>query len=89
MLAVATGTLASAETPELDEKSAITVVMAAKGYPGTPEKGGHIRNIEVYLARLLEELSTGRTQSVEDIRAEIKILARTIAADRSGGRSAG
>lgn len=50
---------------------------------------GHIRNIEVYLARLLEELSTGRTQSVEDIRAEIKILARTIAADRSGGRSAG
>lgn len=46
MLAVATGALASAETPELDEKSAITVVMAAKGYPGTPEKGGHIRNID-------------------------------------------
>ena len=44
----------------------------------------HIRNIEVYLARLLEEVSSGRAQSTEDIRAEIKILARTIAADRTG-----
>jgi len=48
---------------------------------------GHIRNIEVYLARLLEEVSSGRAQSVEDIRAEIKILARTIAAgDKSAGK---
>jgi hypothetical protein len=42
----------------------------------------------VYLARLLEEASSGRAQSVEDIRAEIKLLARTIAAERAGGRSA-
>lgn len=41
---------------------------------------GHIRNIEVYLARLLEELSSGRTQTVEELRSEIKLLARTIAA---------
>ena len=41
---------------------------------------GHIRNIEVYLARLLEEMSQGRSQTVEEIRSEIKILSRTIAA---------
>ncbi len=41
---------------------------------------GHVRNIEVYLARMLEEISSGRAQATEDIRAEIKILARTIAA---------
>lgn len=41
---------------------------------------GHIRNIEVYLARLLEEMSSGRTQTVEELRSEIKLLARTIAA---------
>lgn len=41
---------------------------------------GHIRNIEVYLARLLEEMSQGRNQTVEEIRSEIKILSRTIAA---------
>lgn len=43
---------------------------------------GHIRNIEVYLARLLEETSTGRGQAVEELRSEIKLLARTIAAGR-------
>jgi hypothetical protein len=40
----------------------------------------HIRNIEVYLARMLEEMSQGRSQTVEEIRSEIKILSRTIAA---------
>ncbi|HUI19343.1 MAG TPA: flagellar motor protein MotA [Alphaproteobacteria bacterium] len=39
----------------------------------------HIRNIEVYLARLVEELSVGRQQTVDELRAEIRLLARTIA----------
>ena len=39
----------------------------------------HIRNIEVYLARLVEELSAGRQQTVDELRAEIRLLARTIA----------
>ncbi|TDI65787.1 MAG: flagellar motor protein MotA, partial [Alphaproteobacteria bacterium] len=49
----------------------------------------HIRNIEVYLARLLEETSTGRRQATEELRSEIKLLARTIAAgsDKAQGRS--
>ena len=40
----------------------------------------HIRNIDVYLARLLEDISSGRNQIVQEIRSEIKLLARTIAA---------
>ena len=40
----------------------------------------HIRNIDVYLTRLLEESVTGRNQMVDEIRSEIKLLARTIAA---------
>ena len=40
----------------------------------------HIRNMDVYTARLLEEVATGRVQSVQEIRSEIKLLARTIAA---------
>jgi hypothetical protein len=40
----------------------------------------HIRNIDVHLVRLLEESITGRNQMVDDLRSEIKLLARTIAA---------
>ncbi|MFN3863830.1 MAG: phosphoribosylamine--glycine ligase [Erythrobacter sp.] len=41
MRACATGTLDGVEVA-LREETALTVVMAAKGYPGTPEKGGVI-----------------------------------------------
>jgi hypothetical protein len=40
----------------------------------------HIRNMDVYASRILEEVATGRTQTVQEIRSEIKLLARTIAA---------
>ena len=40
----------------------------------------HLRNLEVYAARLLEEVSSGRSQAVQEIRNEIRLLARTIAA---------
>ena len=39
----------------------------------------HIRNIDVHLVRLLEESISGRNQMVDDLRSEIKLLARTIA----------
>ncbi|MEP7349732.1 MAG: phosphoribosylamine--glycine ligase [Sphingorhabdus sp.] len=42
MCAVATGHLANADTPAFADESALTVVMAASGYPGTPQKGGQI-----------------------------------------------
>lgn len=40
----------------------------------------HIRNLDVYVARLIEELIAGREESVRQIRSDIKLLARTIAA---------
>ena len=40
----------------------------------------HIRNMDVHLMRLLEETITGRNQMVDELRSEIKLLARTIAA---------
>ena len=46
MLAVANGTLDRAEPPRFRDEAALTVVMAAEGYPGTPRTGGAIGNIE-------------------------------------------
>ncbi len=40
---------------------------------------GHIRNIEILLQRLNEEMAQGRSQTTSEIRNEIKILTRTIA----------
>jgi hypothetical protein len=41
---------------------------------------GHLRNIEGYIARLSEDLAQGRSQTIQEVRNEIRILARTIAA---------
>jgi hypothetical protein len=40
----------------------------------------HIRNMDVYLARLLDETVQGRSQMTHELRSEIKMVARTIAA---------
>jgi phosphoribosylamine--glycine ligase len=44
--AVATGRLAEIDPPALAPKHAMTVIVAARGYPGTPASGGLIREIE-------------------------------------------
>ncbi len=46
MLAVAQGRLAEIPAPAFSEDPALTVVMAAAGYPGTPKAGGAIDAIE-------------------------------------------
>ncbi len=46
LLAVAHGRLAEAPAPAFAEVPALTVVMAARGYPGTPETGGAIGGID-------------------------------------------
>ena len=46
LLAAAEGRLAEAEAPRFSRDPALTVVMAANGYPGTPEKGGAVNGIE-------------------------------------------
>ena len=40
----------------------------------------HIRNIDQSLNRLVTELTSGRDQMVKDLRSEIKLLAKTVAA---------
>ena len=40
----------------------------------------NIRNIDVHIARMLEELATGRTEMVSELRSEIRVLSRTLAA---------
>lgn len=44
----------------------------------------HIRNIEIELGRLIDELTSGREQIIREVRSDIKLLARTIAATAEG-----
>jgi phosphoribosylamine--glycine ligase len=46
LLAVAEGRLADMPAPAFSDNVALTVVMAANGYPGTPETGGAIGGID-------------------------------------------
>jgi len=43
---VATGRLDQGDAPQLLPKHSMTVIVAARGYPGTPASGGEIREIE-------------------------------------------
>jgi phosphoribosylamine--glycine ligase len=43
---VATGRLGEIAPPKLSDKHSMTVIVAARGYPGTPTSGGSIRQIE-------------------------------------------
>lgn len=49
----------------------------------------HIRNIELYLARLLEEMISGRNSLADEMRGEIKLLARTLASRLGDGQRGG
>jgi phosphoribosylamine--glycine ligase len=46
LMAVASGRLGEIEPPALSPQFAVTVIVAAQGYPGTPVSGGAIRAIE-------------------------------------------
>jgi hypothetical protein len=45
---------------------------------------GHLRNIEIYLQRVLAEMEQGRAQSTAELRNDIRVLTRTIAALAEG-----
>ena len=53
---------------------------SAQSTAAQEEVRGHLRNIELHLARLYEDVSQGRGTAVQEIRNEIRLLARTIAA---------
>jgi phosphoribosylamine--glycine ligase len=44
--AVATGRLGDIDPPRLSGEHAVTVIVAARGYPGAPASGGPIREID-------------------------------------------
>jgi phosphoribosylamine--glycine ligase len=46
LMAVASGCLGEIDPPVLSSKQSMTVIVAARGYPGTPASGGAIRAIE-------------------------------------------
>ncbi|WP_338662061.1 flagellar motor protein MotA [Pararoseomonas sp. SCSIO 73927] len=65
-----------------EAQSGLAPVLQRLGETGEHDAASrnHLRNVELYLARLLEESAQGRAQSTQEIRSEIKVLARTIAA---------
>jgi phosphoribosylamine--glycine ligase len=46
LMAVASGHLGGIGRPELSDHSAMTIIVAAQGYPGTPKRGGAIDGVE-------------------------------------------
>lgn len=70
---------------QMDLKPILESVAAATRASQTPPaldeaSRNHLRNVDIYLQRLVEQTAQGREQIVSDIRSEIKLLARTIAA---------
>lgn len=65
---------------QMELKPVLSRLADSVGRGGDDAQRGHLRNIETYLARLGEELSQGRIQTVQEVRSEIRLLARTIAA---------
>jgi len=47
LMAVASGRLGEIGKPELSSHSAMTIIVAAKGYPGTPMRGGQIDGVDL------------------------------------------
>lgn len=58
------------------------IAAAQEGQTGGLDEASrnHLRNVDVYVKQVLEELTEGRNQTISEIRSEIKLLARTIAA---------
>jgi phosphoribosylamine--glycine ligase len=63
MLAIAEGRLAELPPPSFSPNTALTVVMAAKGYPATPARGGAIRKITEAEARGAKVFHAGTAMS--------------------------
>ncbi|MBT6441581.1 MAG: flagellar motor protein MotA, partial [Alphaproteobacteria bacterium] len=67
---------------QLEMRPVLEKLAAGAARPTGLDEGSrtHLRNLDVYMARMLEEVSSGREQIISEMRSEIKMLARTIAA---------
>ncbi len=59
LMAVAQGRLAEHGPAPMSDTAALTVVMAAKGYPGTPEKGGAIGGVDAVASDTVQVFHAG------------------------------
>ncbi|WP_334655557.1 phosphoribosylamine--glycine ligase [Sphingomonas panaciterrae] len=82
LLAVAEGRLADMPAPPFADDVALTVVMAANGYPGTPETGGAIRGIEAAEATGAVVFQAGTRADGEEI---VAAGGRVLAVTATGG----
>ena len=58
----------------------LSELMSQGGFGIDEASRNHIRNMDAHMNRMLEEMSIGRQYMVQELRSEIKLLARTIAA---------
>ncbi|HUZ73173.1 MAG TPA: flagellar motor protein MotA [Stellaceae bacterium] len=66
---------------QLELRPVLQRIAESTSSPGIGEEArGHLRNIEIYLARMSEDLTQGRGELVQEMRSEIRLLTRTIAA---------
>ena len=66
-----------------ETQASLSPILARLSEPraeGDEASRGHLRNIEVYIQRLLTNGEQGRIQSTQEIRNDIRVLTRTIAA---------
>lgn len=66
---------------QLEMKPLLARLADGSGNSGLDDQSrNHLRNMDVALSRLVDEMSAGRDEIVREIRSEFKFLARTIAA---------
>ena len=63
-------------------KPLLARIADGSGEEGALDKAtkGHIRNLDLRLERMAAEMAGGREQAVEELRSEIRLLTRTLAA---------
>jgi phosphoribosylamine--glycine ligase len=94
LYAIARGRLAEAEPVRLSDETALTVVMAAKGYPGTPETGGRIGGLDQAAADGVRIFQAGTAMSADGLVADggrvlgVTARGRNVAAARDAAYAA-
>jgi hypothetical protein len=63
---------------------ALSRLAETRTHSGDDAARAHLRNIEIYMQRLLSEGEQGRVQSTSELRNDIRVLTRTIAALAEG-----
>jgi phosphoribosylamine--glycine ligase len=80
---VATGRLGQIDPPRLSGEHAVTVIVAARGYPATPASGGLIRQIEA--AEQVEGVTVFHAGTAEDERGLVAKGGRVLAVTAVAG----